>query len=156
MSAEPDLEVAERLPCFAMRSREEARTEAVVLMLKVLWESPPVPTMSHWVVVVVVSWVCMRRNYNWGSTYESASVLSFFSASRSDDFAQGSSVNLDGGVAHCEGAFGQNFRLPVQTGEVQSGEQRACLHRCQAVGEDVRYCAGNLAGGDIFVCGRGP
>ena len=116
MSAEPDLEVAERLPCFAMRSREEARTEAVVLMLKVLWESPPVPTMSHW-VVVVVSRVCIE-NYNWGSTYESASVLSFFSASRSDDFAQCSSVDLDGGIAHCEGAFGQDFRLPVQTGEM--------------------------------------
>jgi len=46
-SAEPDLEVEARLPCFAMRRREEARMEEVVLMLKVEWPSPPVPTMSH-------------------------------------------------------------------------------------------------------------
>ena len=85
MSAEPDLEVAERLPCLAMRSREEARTEAVVLMLKVLWESPPVPTMSHW--LVIVSQVCIG-NCNWGSTYESASVLAFFSTSGSDYFTE--------------------------------------------------------------------
>jgi hypothetical protein len=62
MSAEPDVEVAERLPCLAMRSMEEARTEAVVLMLKVLWESPPVPTMSHY-MTVVVSQVC-AGSYN--------------------------------------------------------------------------------------------
>lgn len=48
-SAEPDLEVEARLPCFETRRREEARIEAVVLMLKVLWESPPVPTISHYV-----------------------------------------------------------------------------------------------------------
>jgi len=46
-SAEPDLEVEALLPCLAMRRRLEARMEEVVLMLKVLWESPPVPTMSH-------------------------------------------------------------------------------------------------------------
>lgn len=46
-SAEPDLEVEARLPCLETRRSEEARMEAVVLMLKVLWESPPVPTMSH-------------------------------------------------------------------------------------------------------------
>ncbi len=45
-SAEPDLEVEARLPCLAMRRRLEAMIEAVVLMLKVLCESPPVPTMS--------------------------------------------------------------------------------------------------------------
>lgn len=47
-SAEPDLEVEARLPCLEMRRREEARMEAVVEMLKVLWASPPVPTMSHY------------------------------------------------------------------------------------------------------------
>lgn len=47
-SAEPDLEVEARLPCLEMRRREEARMDAVVEMLKVLWESPPVPTISHW------------------------------------------------------------------------------------------------------------
>jgi hypothetical protein len=46
-SAEPDLEVEALLPCLAMRRRLEARIEEVVLMLKVLWESPPVPTISH-------------------------------------------------------------------------------------------------------------
>ena len=46
-SAEPDLDVAERLPCLERRSREEAIMEEVVEMLNVLWESPPVPTMSH-------------------------------------------------------------------------------------------------------------
>ena len=46
-SAEPDLEVEARLPCLETRRREEAIMEAVVEMLKVLWESPPVPTMSH-------------------------------------------------------------------------------------------------------------
>lgn len=47
-SAEPDLEVEALLPCLAMRSRLEARIDEVVLMLKVLCESPPVPTMSTW------------------------------------------------------------------------------------------------------------
>lgn len=46
-SAEPDLEVEARFPCLAIRSKEEATMEAVVEMLKVLWESPPVPTTSH-------------------------------------------------------------------------------------------------------------
>lgn len=46
-SAEPDLEVEARLPCLETRRSEEARMEAVVEMLKVLWASPPVPTMSH-------------------------------------------------------------------------------------------------------------
>lgn len=52
-SAEPDLEVEARLPCLASRRREEARMEEVVEMLKVLWESPPVPTMSHYAVSYV-------------------------------------------------------------------------------------------------------
>jgi hypothetical protein len=47
-SAEPDFDVEARLPCFAIMSREEATMEAVVLMLNVLWESPPVPTTSHY------------------------------------------------------------------------------------------------------------
>lgn len=51
-SAEPDLEVEARLPCLATRRSEEARIEAVVEMLKVLWLSPPVPTMSHCETVV--------------------------------------------------------------------------------------------------------
>ena len=46
-SAEPDFEVAARLPCLAMRRREEARMEEVVETLKVECGSPPVPTMSH-------------------------------------------------------------------------------------------------------------
>jgi len=45
-SAEPDLEVDALLPCLAIRRRLEARMDEVVLMLKVLCESPPVPTMS--------------------------------------------------------------------------------------------------------------
>lgn len=35
------------MPCLETRRSEEARMEEVVEMLKVLWESPPVPTMSH-------------------------------------------------------------------------------------------------------------
>lgn len=50
-SAEPDLDVLALLPCFEMRRREEARIEEVVLILKVWWESPPVPTMSHCIIV---------------------------------------------------------------------------------------------------------
>lgn len=46
-SAEPDVDVEARLPCLAMSSSEEAIMDEVVLMLNVLWESPPVPTMSH-------------------------------------------------------------------------------------------------------------
>jgi hypothetical protein len=47
MSAEPDLEVDALLPCFAIMRRLEARMDEVVEMLKVLCESPPVPTISH-------------------------------------------------------------------------------------------------------------
>lgn len=46
-SAEPERDVDALLPCFAIMSRALARMDEVVLMLKVLWESPPVPTMSH-------------------------------------------------------------------------------------------------------------
>lgn len=46
-SAEPDFDVCARLPCFAISSSGEAMMLAVVLMLKVEWLSPPVPTMSH-------------------------------------------------------------------------------------------------------------
>lgn len=46
-SALPDLEVLALLPCLEIKSNDEAMIEAVVLMLKVLCESPPVPTMSH-------------------------------------------------------------------------------------------------------------
>jgi len=46
-SAEPDFEVEARFPCLLRRSREDARIDDVVDMLKVWCESPPVPTMSH-------------------------------------------------------------------------------------------------------------
>ena len=46
-SAEPDRDVEALLPCFAIMRRALAKMEDVVLMLNVLWESPPVPTMSH-------------------------------------------------------------------------------------------------------------
>ena len=45
-SAEPEREVELLLPCFATMRRELATMEEVVEMLKVLWPSPPVPTMS--------------------------------------------------------------------------------------------------------------
>ena len=45
-SAEPDLDVEALLPCLAIKRRDEARMEEVVEILNVLWESPPVPTMS--------------------------------------------------------------------------------------------------------------
>lgn len=47
-SALPDLEVLALFPCLDTRSSAEAMMDAVVLMLKVLCESPPVPTISHW------------------------------------------------------------------------------------------------------------
>jgi hypothetical protein len=46
-SALPDFDVLALFPCLEMKSSDEAMMEAVVLMLNVLWESPPVPTMSH-------------------------------------------------------------------------------------------------------------
>lgn len=46
-SADPDLEVEALLPCLLRSRRDEARIEEVVEMLKVLCESPPVPTISH-------------------------------------------------------------------------------------------------------------
>ena len=48
-SADPDLDVDALFPCFAIISRDEATIEAVVLILNVLCESPPVPTTSHYV-----------------------------------------------------------------------------------------------------------
>ena len=47
-SAEPDRDVEALFPCFAIMRRALARIDDVVLMLNVLWESPPVPTMSHY------------------------------------------------------------------------------------------------------------
>lgn len=46
-SAEPERDVDALFPCLAIMRRALARIEEVVLMLKVLCESPPVPTMSH-------------------------------------------------------------------------------------------------------------
>lgn len=46
-SADPDLEVEALLPCLAMSRRLDAKMDEVVDMLKVLCESPPVPTISH-------------------------------------------------------------------------------------------------------------
>jgi hypothetical protein len=74
-SAEPDLEVEARLPCLAMRRRLEARIEAVVLMLKVLCESPPVPTMSTWTMGVS----CVR-GVRGRKGYQSAPVSAFLPA----------------------------------------------------------------------------
>ena len=51
-SAEPDREVDDLFPCFPMNRRDEANMLEVVEMLNVLWESPPVPTMSHCVVLL--------------------------------------------------------------------------------------------------------
>jgi hypothetical protein len=53
MSALPDFDVLALLPCLETKSSEEARIDEVVLTLKVSWESPPVPTMSHCVVRLV-------------------------------------------------------------------------------------------------------
>jgi hypothetical protein len=47
-SADPESEVDELLPCLAIIRMELATIEEVVEMLKVLWPSPPVPTMSTW------------------------------------------------------------------------------------------------------------
>lgn len=46
-SALPDFEVLALLPCLETMSNAEAKMEEVVLMLKVSWPSPPVPTISH-------------------------------------------------------------------------------------------------------------
>jgi hypothetical protein len=50
-SADPDLDVEALLPCLLTIRREDARIEDVVDMLKVLCESPPVPTMSHFPLI---------------------------------------------------------------------------------------------------------
>ncbi len=47
-SADPDRDVEALLPCLATMRSALARIEDVVEMLKVLCESPPVPTMSTW------------------------------------------------------------------------------------------------------------
>ncbi len=61
-SAEPDLEVEALLPCLARRRRLDARIEEVVLMLNVLCESPPVPTISHCKGVWQVSFSLLVRH----------------------------------------------------------------------------------------------
>jgi hypothetical protein len=46
-SAEPDFDVEARFPCLLSSSRDDAKMEDVVEILKVECESPPVPTISH-------------------------------------------------------------------------------------------------------------
>ena len=46
-SADPDLEVDALFPCLLRSKSEDAKIDEVVEMLKVLCESPPVPTISH-------------------------------------------------------------------------------------------------------------
>ena len=63
MSAAPETEVCARLPCLDIRSREEAMSEAVVLMLYVWSEEPPVPTTSHWLSTLEYVDIERRRMY---------------------------------------------------------------------------------------------
>lgn len=57
MSAEPEVEVEALLPCLQMRRPQpEARMADVVETLKVLWPSPPVPTMS---TCLCCQWGCV-------------------------------------------------------------------------------------------------
>ncbi len=52
MSAAPETEVCARLPCLEIKSSDEAMSEAVVLILYVWSEEPPVPTISHWLAAL--------------------------------------------------------------------------------------------------------
>jgi hypothetical protein len=63
-SAEPDLDVAARLPCLLRRRREDARIEDVVEILKVECESPPVPTISHYGLIKSHKQMAQHRSLN--------------------------------------------------------------------------------------------
>ncbi len=63
MSAAPETEVCARLPCLDIKSRDEAMSEAVVLMLYVWSEEPPVPTISHWLYTLECIEIERRRMY---------------------------------------------------------------------------------------------
>ena len=62
MSAAPETEVCARLPCLDIKSREEAMSEAVVLILYVWTEAPPVPTISHWLATSVYTGIVTQAN----------------------------------------------------------------------------------------------
>lgn len=175
-SAEPDLEVEARLPCLERRSREEARMEAVVEMLKVLWASPPVPTMSHWIMGITFSrQLCGgivreerdrerdRERQRFGGcicagrrgrkekksiTYETAHVSALFSAPCGYHLAQKRRVDLRSGLKHLLCALAQHHGVAVEPREVQAHEQRAGLHIVDAVREEERDGVGDLLGCD--------
>ena len=71
MSAAPETEVCARLPCLDIKSREEAMSEAVVLILYVWTEEPPVPTISHWLSTLDYADINRRR------LYQPATICSF-------------------------------------------------------------------------------
>lgn len=52
-SADPDLDVLARFPCLAISRSDEQMMDDAVLMLKVLWKSPPVPTISHYRILAL-------------------------------------------------------------------------------------------------------
>lgn len=73
-SADPERDVDALLPCLATMRRDEARMEDVVLILNVLWESPPVPTMSHCTWLVVRISRCMMDDRGWPKSIDSFTV----------------------------------------------------------------------------------
>jgi hypothetical protein len=61
-SADPDLEVDALFPCLLKMRSEEPRMEEVVEILNVWCESPPVPTISHF-NLLVNALICGRNPY---------------------------------------------------------------------------------------------
>ena len=96
-SAEPERDVEELLPCLAIIRMELATIEDVVEMLKVLWPSPPVPTMSHCTM--------LARSFGIGIkiSYESAMVIAFRPRFRQDCRTQGFAVYLRSSISHVVG-----------------------------------------------------
>lgn len=126
--------------------------DEVVLMLKVLWLSPPVPTMSH------CRAACQSATGTGGvkQTYETAQVAPLGAAFAGDDITQRDHLDLGGGAAHGRRGGGQHVGATVPAGEVQTCEQRAGLDGAQLVGEDEGDGISDLLGRDILLGGVGP
>lgn len=145
-SADPERDVDALLPCLAIISRDEARMEAVVLMLNVLWESPPVPTMSTWCVVRVIwpetAWGGDRKGaLSLVKSYQAALIPPLFPSSLLNQSSQGTLIcHFCSSLAHPCGACRDNIGPSIQAGKVQADEQRRCLCLADLIREEVGNC----------------
>lgn len=97
--------------------------EAVVEMLKVEWESPPVPTMSHYRQLEPMLARIKTCNLRVATeTHQATLVISLSLTTGLDNLFQARLVHLEGGFSHSVRALGDDLGISIFAGRVQEGQ----------------------------------